>query len=375
MGTKSKAKGKAEDTAPGKKEGPDHAPLSPKVAPSAAPSPPLNPAPKTSSSRIAVARPVPPDAEAPTPPKADKAEADEKTEPTDPGPKGEKAARADKADKADAGDKPEKAEKPEKADKPAKAEKADKPAKAEKAEKADKPAKAEKTAKGEKTAKADGKPAKGGKKKGDKKGGKKGKGKAAEEGEGEGDDDERDEEGRPKRALGLRGAAPWAARHAAKHAAEARKRAAEPPPPGSARATIRTPSGVEEIKARVAEIYNQTERIKTLRKNLNKSFFDVGLILREIQNQKLYTAKGYQSFESFVERELDLGKTVTMRLVKLVSIFQREAALEMGYERTLEALNQLEGNPDGQNSGSDPKMQVAKPSMPTSATRGPIVGR
>src|SRR4051794_28703822 len=47
----------------------------------------------------------------------------------------------------------------------------------------------------------------------------------------------------PKRKLGLRGAAPWAARHAAKHAAEARARAAEPPPPGSARATIRVPTG------------------------------------------------------------------------------------------------------------------------------------
>ncbi len=53
----------------------------------------------------------------------------------------------------------------------------------------------------------------------------------------------------PKRKLGLRGAAPWAARHAAKHAAEARARAAEPPLPGSARATIRTPVMAEDIKA------------------------------------------------------------------------------------------------------------------------------
>src|ERR1700751_610114 len=53
----------------------------------------------------------------------------------------------------------------------------------------------------------------------------------------------------PKRKLGLRGAAPWAARHAAKHAAEARARAAEPPLPGSARATIRTPATADQIKA------------------------------------------------------------------------------------------------------------------------------
>ena len=54
-----------------------------------------------------------------------------------------------------------------------------------------------------------------------------------------------------KRKLGLRGAAPWAARHAAKHAAEARARAAEPAPPGSARATIRVPDGAEAIKAKI----------------------------------------------------------------------------------------------------------------------------
>ena len=57
----------------------------------------------------------------------------------------------------------------------------------------------------------------------------------------------------PKRKLGLRGAAPWAARHAAKHAAEARARAAEPPPPGSARATIRVPTGAEELKVKIAK--------------------------------------------------------------------------------------------------------------------------
>ena len=51
-----------------------------------------------------------------------------------------------------------------------------------------------------------------------------------------------------KRKRGLRGAAPWAARHAAKHAAEARARAAEPAPPGSARATIRVPTGAEDDK-------------------------------------------------------------------------------------------------------------------------------
>jgi hypothetical protein len=181
------------------------------------------------------------------------------------------------------------------------------------------------------------------------------------------------EDDRPKRALGLRGAAPWAARHAAKHAAEARKRAAEPPPPGSARATIRTPSGVEEIKAQISELHNDLERIRSMRKNVAKTFFDIGIILRDIQARKLYAAKGFQSFESFVEREVDLGKTVAMRLVKLVGIFQRDAALEMGMERAIEALSQIE-SPEPVKPASESRLPVSK-SVPNIVSKPPIVGR
>src|SRR5438270_2584746 len=118
----------------------------------------------------------------------------------------------------------------------------------------------------------------------------------------------------PKRKLGLRGAAPWAARHAAKHAAEARARAAEPPPPGSARATIRVPRGAEELKAKIGELHNALLQIRSYRKNLNKGFYDIGGVLKDVQQRKLYEAKGYGSFEAFLEREIDLGKTTALKL-------------------------------------------------------------
>jgi len=104
----------------------------------------------------------------------------------------------------------------------------------------------------------------------------------------------------PKRKLGLRGAAPWAARHAAKHAAEARARAAEPPLPGSARATIRTPVMAEDIKAKIGELHNSLQTIKGLRKNLAKGFYDIGIVLKDIQARQLYQAKGFGTFEAFL---------------------------------------------------------------------------
>jgi hypothetical protein len=146
-----------------------------------------------------------------------------------------------------------------------------------------------------------------------------------------------------KRKLGLRGAAPWAARHAAKHAAEARARAAEPAPPGSARATIRTPDGAEQIKARIAELHNQTQRIRALRKRLDKGFFEIGEVLLQIQAQELYVAKGYGSFEAFLEREIDLGKLTSLKIMKIPMIFHKDAALDYGMDRLFAAMSALEG--------------------------------
>lgn len=146
-----------------------------------------------------------------------------------------------------------------------------------------------------------------------------------------------------KRKLGLRGAAPWAARHAAKHAAEARARAAEPAPPGSARATIRVPQGAEEIKAKIGELHNQTTKIRTLRKRMEKGFFEIGQVLAEIQEQELFQAKGYGSFEAFLERETDLGKQTSLKLVKLSKVFQKDAALDYGMDRCFAGLAALEG--------------------------------
>jgi hypothetical protein len=171
----------------------------------------------------------------------------------------------------------------------------------------------------------------------------------------------------PKRKLGLRGAAPWAARHAAKHAAEARARAAEPPLPGSARATIRTPQGAEDIKQRISDLHNLLVSVKGFRKNLNKGFYDIGVVLRDIQAKRLYEAKGFGSFEAFLEREIDLGKTTSLRLIRVVHTFHREAALELGMDRLFMALNAIEAGdtaPEARPSGKIPPPPLSSSVLP-----------
>ncbi len=169
-----------------------------------------------------------------------------------------------------------------------------------------------------------------------------------------------------KRKLGLRGAAPWAARHAAKHAAEARARAAEPPLPGSARATIRTPADAEDIKERVRDLHALLSQIKGLRKNLAKTFFDIGIVLKDIETRRLYEAKHFPSFEAFVEREIDLGKTTSLRLVRIVETFQKPAAIQIGMDKLFAALAAIDSTA-GQTevgSGRVPPAPVSTTALP-----------
>jgi hypothetical protein len=167
-----------------------------------------------------------------------------------------------------------------------------------------------------------------------------------------------------KRKLGLRGAAPWAARHAAKHAAEARARAAEPPLPGSARATIRTPIDAEDIKQKVRDLHAALSQIKALRKNLSKSFYDIGLVLKAIQTKRLYEAKRFPSFESFVEREIDLGKTTSLRLVRVAGLFQKEGALEVGMDRLFAGITAIDSAIGDTEVARIPAPPLSSPSLP-----------
>lgn len=158
---------------------------------------------------------------------------------------------------------------------------------------------------------------------------------------------------------GLRGAAPWAARHAAKHAAEARARNASPPPPGSARATLRTPEKAELIKARIAELHNAMVRIRALRKHANDKFFELGQALGMIKDGRLYEAKGFASFEAFVEREIDLSKATTLRLERVPRLFHEAAARELGVEAVLAAVEAIDAVQSGQRPAAARAQQAA----------------
>jgi hypothetical protein len=174
-------------------------------------------------------------------------------------------------------------------------------------------------------------------------------------------------EGGGKRRLGMRGAAPWAARHAAKHAEEAVARNLEPPKPGSARGTLRTPDDADTIKQRIGELHNVLQRVRALRKNLDEGFYRLGAELKHVHEDKLYEAKGYSSFEVFAERELvDLGKATAVKLSRVPGIFLEAAARQFGLQATLAAVDALD---EHQSSATKSKAAPNRPNLPLKPPR------
>lgn len=147
------------------------------------------------------------------------------------------------------------------------------------------------------------------------------------------------------RKLGLRGAAPWALRHAERQAAEAARRNREPPKPGSARATLRTPQEADRIKASIGELHSLLQRLRSLQKNLSDGFFELGEILGAIEQRQLHAAKGYTSIEAFAERELGIGKGLAQKLVRIPSTFQPAAAKALKLDALVRALDAIDQAP------------------------------
>ncbi len=115
--------------------------------------------------------------------------------------------------------------------------------------------------------------------------------------------------------------------------------------PGSLHAPARSPDGAEGLKVRLMAVINLLGKLRGLKRSFNKQFWEAGLILAELSRPELYQAKGYGSWEAFVEREIEreltIGRTTAEELRRIVRLFQREAAEELGFERLRVALRAL----------------------------------
>ncbi len=116
-----------------------------------------------------------------------------------------------------------------------------------------------------------------------------------------------------------------------------------PPTPPRSRLSVREPAQADDLKMKIGALATAINQIRAVKRSIQRSFWDVGNILVDIRDRKLYVAKGYGSFEAFVEREIELGKTISLRLVRAVEIFVREPAVAAGMDRVLSAVAAFDG--------------------------------
>ncbi len=114
---------------------------------------------------------------------------------------------------------------------------------------------------------------------------------------------------------------------------------------GSLHAPARAPEQLDTIKKRIAVIHNLLNQLKGMKRSLQRQFFDAGIILTKLSDPDLYKARNYASFDAFVEREIErdtnIGRSEVGALVRIVKVFQRDAAEEIGFEKLRASLKVL----------------------------------
>jgi hypothetical protein len=130
---------------------------------------------------------------------------------------------------------------------------------------------------------------------------------------------------------------------------------------------LRTPQDADELKVRLTELSQAIGRVRVLKKTLARDFWEVGTLLNQLLDHRLFEVKGYSTFDSFAERELEFGKSTAQRLVRIPKVFQESAAREIGLAGLMTALESIEGERESQTRIA--VAQPAKPLKPPAAVR------
>jgi len=134
----------------------------------------------------------------------------------------------------------------------------------------------------------------------------------------------------------------------ASSAPAAKKTLAAVPPPPALPGSAATGGNKSELKAQFSRLSAATSQIGGFKRSINKTFYDIGGLLNQIRNERLYEVKGYGSFESFVEREIDINKALCLKVGRIAEALHRDQALAAGLERAVAAVAALDGEIEGQ---------------------------
>ncbi len=78
---------------------------------------------------------------------------------------------------------------------------------------------------------------------------------------------------------------------------------------------------------------------------ISEAFFDIGVALLTLAQQRVYTAMGHKSFEQLLVAEKLMSRTTATDLMRIAERFTRQTAVELGQSKALALLQYVEATP------------------------------
>jgi hypothetical protein len=98
-------------------------------------------------------------------------------------------------------------------------------------------------------------------------------------------------------------------------------------------------------RAQLAELEAATREIKTLMVSVVDNFYGLGVVLGRVVSKELFRAKGYETFDAYLDGEVGLSERQAKKLIRISQRFTRRAAKELGFERLEAAASLMDATP------------------------------
>jgi hypothetical protein len=118
-------------------------------------------------------------------------------------------------------------------------------------------------------------------------------------------------------------------------------------PTGSLHTEAREPAQAENLKARLTALMAAQQKLAELKRSANKNFYEIGEVLHRVREQRLFEVKGYGSFDTYLDREVNLGQQFCMQTVRIYETFLPAAAASLGFARLSAAIRTIDDEPTG----------------------------
>jgi hypothetical protein len=118
-------------------------------------------------------------------------------------------------------------------------------------------------------------------------------------------------------------------------------------PTGSLHTEAREPAQAESLKVRLTALMAAQQKLAELKRSANKNFYEIGEVLHRVREQRLFEVKGYGSFDTYLDREVNLGQQFCNQAVRIYETFLPAAAASLGFARLAAAIRAIDDEPTG----------------------------